>query len=300
MDADLDTLLTALYCFVDDALPEPCLPGRPKRLSDAELVTLAVAQVLLERPSEAAWLRYARKHLSGMFPYLPQQAGWNKRLRAAGDLIARVLRALAAATPTEVPALQLIDSTPLPCATSRETVKRSDLVGHAGYGYCASHSRFFWGMRLYLVATAEGMPVTWCLAQPKLGEREVVAALLELDHHLMAEGQVILADKGFSGHDFDAFVSELGAHLVTPPRASKNHPRPEPEPLVKRLLHVRQWIESIFDTLKGQLSLERHGARTDTGVYARVGQRLLALASAIWHNTHTGQARRRSLIAYDH
>lgn len=131
MDADLDTLLTALYCFVDHALAECRVPGRPKRLTDAELVTLAVAQVLLERPSEAAWLRYARKHLSGMFPYLPQQSDWNKRLRAAGGVIARLIRALALSTPTDVPALQLIDSTPLPCAASRETLKRSELAGHA-------------------------------------------------------------------------------------------------------------------------------------------------------------------------
>lgn len=68
MDADLDTLLTALYCFTDDLLITRRLPGRPKRLTDAELVCLAVAQVLLNRPSEAGWLRYARKHLFGMFP----------------------------------------------------------------------------------------------------------------------------------------------------------------------------------------------------------------------------------------
>lgn len=97
MDADLDTLLTALYCFTDHVLIARRQPGRPKRLTDAELVCLAVAQVLLNRPSEAGWLRYARKHLDGMFPYLPQQPGWNKRLRAAGPLIARsLLRATAA------------------------------------------------------------------------------------------------------------------------------------------------------------------------------------------------------------
>ena len=55
--------------------------------------------------------------------------------------------------------LRLVDSTPLPCGMSRETVKRSDLAGHAGYGYCASHSRYFWGFRLYLISTPEGMPV---------------------------------------------------------------------------------------------------------------------------------------------
>ena len=99
---------------------------------------------------------------------------------------------------------------------SRETAKRSDLAGEAGYGYCASHSRYFWGMRLYLVATAEGMPLMWCLANPK-SQREVMTALLQVDHHPVAEGQVILADKGFAGADFEQFLDGLGAHLLAQP-----------------------------------------------------------------------------------
>jgi hypothetical protein len=63
---------------------------------------------------------------------------------------------------------------------------------------------------------------------------------------------------------------------------------------------MRQWIETIFDTLKDQLSLEQHGARHHDGIYTRVGQRLLAMATAIWHNTLIGAPRKRSLIAYDH
>ncbi len=61
----------------------------------------------------------------------------------------------------------------MPCGTSRETVKRSELAGRANYGYCASHSRWYWGLKLYLLTTTEGMPVAWCLADPKIGEREV-------------------------------------------------------------------------------------------------------------------------------
>lgn len=57
---------------------------------------------------------------------------------------------------------------------------------------------------------------------------------------------------------------------------------------------------AIFDTLKGQLGLEQHGGRTSQGVSARVAQRILALAVAIWHNWLTDQPVKRSLIAYDH
>jgi hypothetical protein len=176
---DIETLITALYVKIDDELGGPRLLGRPPALTDSELVCLAVAQALLGFTSEAQWLRYARKHLAGMFPYLPQQSGYNKRLRAGLGLVKRVIRMLARPGDFGLDACWIADSTPVPCGMSRSTVQRSDLGGWAGYGYCASHSRFFWGLRLYLVCTPAGMPILWALADPKLGEREVLAAMLE-------------------------------------------------------------------------------------------------------------------------
>lgn len=300
MNTQLNTLLTTLYVYLDDhVLPDLGIsrdrrPGRKPVLSDAELLCLAVAQHLLGFSSESRWIRYSRIHLSGMFPGIPHQSGYNKRLRAAGPLIAAAITALARDTPSWHEVLRLVDSTPLPCGMSRETVKRSDLSGHAGYGYCASHSRFFWGFRLYLISTPDGMPVIWGLANPKIGEREVTRALLEHDHHLIRAGQVILGDKGFAGRDFEAFISEdLGATLIRPDRKDE-------KPRFGRLGGIRQWIESVFDTLKGQLGLEDHGGRTLAGVYTRVAARLLALAAGIWHNWRINAPRKRSLIAYDH
>ena len=300
MTNNLDALLAALYVDLDDRVL-PALgwsrdhrPGRKPTLTDPELVCLAVAQHLLGIASERRWIRYARAHLTGLFPYLPNQSGYGKRLRAHGGLLAAVITELARDTASWHDLLRLVDSTPLPCAASRETVKRSELAGYAGYGYCASHSRYFWGFRLYLVTTAEGMPISWALANPKIGEREVTRALLERDHHLIRAGQVILGDKGFAGKDFEAFVAEdLGAHLIRPDRT--NEPTRH-----GTLTRCRQWIEAVIDTLKSQLTLEDHGGRTLAGVYARVAARLLALAAGIWHNWRTGAPAKRSLIAYDH
>jgi len=300
VNTQLNTLLTTLYVFLTDhVLPDLGVsrdrrPGRKPVLSDAELLCLAVAQQLLGFSSETRWIRYARAHLTGMFPGIPHQSGYNKRLRAAGPLIAATITALARDTPSWHEVLRLVDSTPVPCGMSRETVKRSDLSGHAGYGYCASHSRYFWGFRLYLISTPDGMPVIWGLANPKIGEREVTQALLEHDHHLIHEGQVILGDKGFAGKDFERFITEdLGATLIRPDRKDE-------KPRFGKLGGIRQWIESIFDTLKGQLSLEYHGGRTLQGVYVRVAARLLALAAGIWHNWRISAPRKRSLTAYDH
>ena len=293
MHADLDTLVVALYVSVDDLLGPRTGPGRPPKLSDAELVCLAVAQVLLGYGSERQWLRVAGQRLGHLFPYLPTPSAYNRRLRRAAPLVALAIRDLALHTPSWCDQLRLVDSTPLPCAASRETVKRSALAGHAGYGYCKSHHRYFWGFRLYLFVAADGLPVAWCLASPNRGEREVLAELLEVEGGWLRPGLVLVGDKGFVSRALDQLVAGYGARLLRPDR--KDEP-----PRFGSLGKVRQWIESTFDTLKGQLSLEQHGGRTLAGVYVRVAQRLLALTSAIWWNWQLGIADKRSLIAYDH
>lgn len=300
MKTDLNTLLVTLYVHLDDRIL-PAIgftrahsPGRKPALNDVELLCLLVAQHLLGIASDRKWIRYARAHLRGMFPNIPKQSGWGKRVRQSTGLLSAVITELARDTPSWNEMTRLIDSTPVPCGKSRETVKRSDLAGHVGYGYCASHSRYFWGFRLYLLCTPDGMPVIWGLANPKIGEREAAAAMLDHDRHLITPGQVIVGDKGFAGKEFEAFITdELGAHLIRPDRKDET-------PRFGRLGSIRQWVESVFDTLKGQLTLEEHGGRTIPGVYSRIAARLLALAAGIWHNWLIDASTKRSLTAYDH
>lgn len=304
MDTDLDTLATALYVRVDDALKQhPDLaPWRPEvglepQLSDAELVTVAVMQAMLGFTSETRWLRHAGKHLRQMFPYLPGQSGYNKRLRKAAGLLRALIRVLAVETTSWSDDVWLIDSTPVECGRSRETSKRSDLAGWAGYGYCASHSRYFWGLRLHLVCTPAGLPVMFALANPKADEREVARDMFEIDAALVAErhGQRLFADKGYASRELEIFLNDHHTTLIRP--SFRNE---QPRPGARFLKPFRQIIESINDTLKGQLDLEQHGGRTTAGVTARVLQRLLAMTAAIWHNDHHQQPHPRSLIAYDH
>jgi hypothetical protein len=294
---DLNTLLTALYVWVDDYLGPRRRPGRRPRLTDAELLTLAVAQALLGIHSETRWLRLIPQRLPGAFPYLPGQSGYNKRLRAAWPLLRRIIRELATDTDLWTDPVWLVDSTPVECARSRPTVQRSNLAGHAGYGYCASHSRYFWGLRLHLVCTPAGLPITWALAHPKLDERQVLMSVLDHDAHLLGArpGLLLIADKGYASTELDAYLHARGVALLRP--AYRNR---APRPGQALLAPIRQLIESVNDTLKGQLDLELHGGRTLAGVTARVAQRLLALTAAIWHNRATGQPLTRSLIAYDH
>jgi DDE family transposase len=295
---NLDTLVTALYVKIDDEQAGIArLPGRPAKLSHSELLCLAVMQAMLGFHCEARWLRHARKHYRHLFPYLPQDSGYNKRLKAALPQIKRLIRVLAEDTDFWHDTVWVADSTPVPCGMSRPTVKRSELAGWANYGYCASHSRLFWGLRLYLVCTPAGMPILWALADPKIGEREVLAAMLQVDADLVAErkGLLLILDKGFASKPLERSLSAQGITLLRPSR--KTEVMRAGEPMLKK---VRQLIESVNDTLKGQLDLEQHGGRTIEGVTVRVAQRILALTAAVWHNFQTGQAVSRSLTAYDH
>ena len=214
MIADLDTLLTALYVELDDRIIPSCGftrrgPGRPPAVTDAELTCLAVAQVLLRHDDERHWLRAAPKLVGHLFPQLLGQSEYNERLKAAAPLMEAALRWIAAATPGSGELLRLMDGTPVPCGQSVVTVKRSDLAGYAGYGYCASHSRFYWGAKLLLIVTCDGTVTGFALANPKLdGERETVRVMLDKQPaNRPAPGTAIVADKGFAGEDFEGFLA---------------------------------------------------------------------------------------------
>jgi hypothetical protein len=302
MIADLDTLLTALYVeLTDRIIPARGFsrrgPGKPPEVTSAELVCLAVAQVLLRYDDERHWLRAAGARVGHLFPKLLGQSEYNARLKSLAPLMEAALRWLAEQTPGSAELLRLMDGTPVPCGQSVVTAKRSDLAGYAGYGYCASHSRFYWGARLMLIVTCDGTVTGFALANPKLaGEREQAGEMLmRQPANRPLPGIAIVADKGFSGEDFEDLLAgdELGLTLIRPARKDEKQPRPFPN-------WLRQRVEAIIWTLKNQLGLEHHGGCVPAGLWTRIVQRLLALNAAIWHNWMIGATVKRSLIAYDH
>jgi len=302
MIADLDTLLIALYVeLTDRIIPARGLarrgPGGPPEVTDAELVCLAVAQVLLRFDDERHWLRAAPKLIGHLFPRLLRQSEYNDRVKAAAALMEAALRWLADHTPATAELLRLMDATPVPCGQSVVTARRSGLFGYAGYGYCPSHSRWYWGAKLMLICTCEGTVTGFGLANPKLyGERDQARQLLtDRPANRPTPGTALVTDKGLAGEDTEEFFARPGLELalIRPARKDETTPRPFPN-------WLRQRVEAIIWTLKNQLSLERHGGRVPAGLWARIVQRLLALNAAIWFNWQIGAPVKRSLIAYDH
>ena len=290
MRADLDTLLIAVYCAACALFPAVPVSrrGRPELISDNELLCLMIAQMLLQAPSDRRFLCLAHWRLRHLFPYLPSQSRYNERCRLLVPKLVLLWKAISSETLGADDELRLLDTTPVPCGQSIQTTRTSELAPWAGFGYCPAHSRRYWGFKLVLLCAPDGTIVDFDLVAANTAERQAALALLEANE---IGGETVISDKGIAGADFETAVSELGALLLRPSR--KDEPqRPNPP-----ISWIRQRIESIVDTLKDQLLLERHGGRTPAGLLARIAARILALCAAINLNQRLG-LNGRSLTAY--
>jgi hypothetical protein len=199
------------------------------------VIAIGAILALLGYASEARWVRHAHARLGHLFRYLPGQSGYNRRLRAAGGLITALIRLLAADTSLWTDDVWVADSTPVECGRSSDTARRSDLAGWAEYGYCASHSRYFWGLRLHLVATLGGLPIGFALTGAKADERQTLLGILAADPALAATrpGQTPIADRQYYGAEFEAALTAQHLRLLRPARKGE-HERPGHTPVQNR------------------------------------------------------------------
>ncbi|HWK26026.1 MAG TPA: hypothetical protein VNS09_05655 [Solirubrobacter sp.] len=111
MLADLDLLVITVYYAADDMLPARAENAR-RRVTDPEIVTLAVAQAVLDIPSDRALLRAAARQLRELFAQLPRQDGYWKRRARLAEAIEALMAAFARDSPGYRDSIVLLDSTP--------------------------------------------------------------------------------------------------------------------------------------------------------------------------------------------
>lgn len=286
MTADLEALVVAGYVFADE-FSVPARPGRPAKVSDAELVALAVCQAAMGICSDRQFLGLVERVLPGWFPHLPEQSQYNRRLRALVGLIAQVQQRLARWLDSG--GVRLSDGTLIGVANYPGCAERSEFAGFARYGYAKSQHRFVWGVRLVLLTDPRGLPLGYTLVPAGEKEYEPLADLLT-----GTPAKTVIADKGFWGRSYQARLAADNVQLLTPAkqRTAAN------EAVERRLASTRLAIESVFANLKGQMRLEQHLAKTPAGLATRIAQRLLALTIGILLNTLNGRPA-RALAAYD-
>jgi hypothetical protein len=285
MTASLETLVIAAYVFAH-SLPIP-RPGPEGKITDAELIALAVAQASTGECSDRKFLGMIAYRLPGWFAHLPDQSQYNRRLRRLVPYI--VVVQLGVAELIADGQTRLADGTLISCANYAGCASKSHFAGPAGYGYCPSKSLFVWGMRLVLVTDSKGVPVGYDLLAPGDGEREPLFRLAQAH-----PDTTLFADKGLWGAEYERTIELIEVELITPQRHRLGE-RP-PAEVVKA--SIRLVIESVFSNLKGQMRLEQHLAKTLPGLAQRIAQRLLALTVGMFCNLLVGRPT-RALVAYD-
>jgi len=286
MDASLETLVVAGYVFACSlSIPRP---GPAGKITDQELIALAVAQAVTGLPSDRQFLGIVRRLLPGWFAHLPDQTQFNRRLRRLTPQITTVQ--LMVAELIAEGEVRLVDGTLISCANYPGCAKRSDFAPDGAYGYCPSKSQFVWGMRLVVICDRKGVPVGYDLVGPKTGQERESALRLASAH----PGSVLFADGGFWGAEYEHSMELIDVHLITP----NKHKLGERPPSEIAKARIRLVIESVFSNLKRQMRLEDHLAKTTPGLAQRIVQRLLALTLGIYINFLTGRPP-RALAAYD-
>ena len=284
MTPDLEALVVAAYVFADE-YPVPARPGPRVKTNDAELVALAVCQAAMGISSDRQFLGLVGYRLPGWFPCLPSQSQYNRRLRSLTGLLTVVQQRLARLL--DAGGVRLADGTLIGVANYAGCARRSEFAGVAAYGYCAAKSEWVWGVRLVLRTDRRGLPLGYTLVAANEHEYEPLLELVEA-------GETVIADKGLWGRAYNQRMECIEVRLLTPARerTAANHSRE------RTLAGLRMTIESVFSTLKEQMRLERHLAKTPRGLAQRIAQRLLALTIAIMLNTLAGRPA-RALAAYD-
>ena len=284
MTPDLEALVVAGYVFADE-YRVPARTGPAARVSDAELVALAVCQAAMGISSDRQFLGLVGYRLPGWFPYLPSQSQYNRRLRSLTGLLTAVQQRLARLLDSGGP--RLADGTLIGVANYAGCAQRSEFAGVAAYGYCAAKSEYLWGVRLVLCTDRRGLPLAYTWVPGNEHEYEPLLDLVD-------PGETVIADKGLWGRAYNERMRCAEVELLTPTRdrAAANHDREH------ALASARLTIESVFSNLKEQMRLERHLAKTPRGLAQRIAQRLLALTLGILLNTLAGRPA-RALAAYD-
>jgi hypothetical protein len=248
---------------------------------------LAVAQAVTGLVSDRQFLGTVGRLLPGFFPRLPDQSQYNRRLRRLTPYLTTVQ--LSVAELVAAGNVRLVDGTLLGCANYPGCASKSEFSGHAGYGYCAAKSRWFWGMRLLLICDQAGAPVGYDLRAANENEREGVFQLASAH-----PGAILYADAGHRGAEHHDSLALVGVELIVPDK-HKLGQRPTSEVAKAR---IRLVIESVFSTLKRQMRLEDHLAKTLPGLAQRIAGRLLALTLGMLINNLLGRPP-RALAAYD-
>lgn len=270
-------ILTLIYVLVDDWYQaQGCRPNRcgaKAAFSDSEMMTLMLGQDFVPYPSETQFVEYIRANHRTMFPKLLTQSQFNRRARSLRLQVELFRRDVIVRLGVGNEADFLLDTKPVPVVGYKRNKAHSDFLGSASYGVCASRNLKYFGYKLVILATTEGLPAVYDLVPANLDEREAAETVV-----FEVCGCDILGDKGFIGQDWQAHISQHTANRVYTSKRTNQFRQNTPE-FDRWLNAVRERIEGTFHEIQNTgRNLERLLAKTIIGLCTRISEKLASHA----------------------
>ena len=246
---DFESLLITIFILVDDwyqqnKAPEKVTPGVKPKMSESEILTLALIMDYLPFPGETQFIGFIRANYGQWFPNLLTQSQFNRRLRQIGQML-EILRRKWVQELGGTNALSLvIDTKPIPVIGYRRSKRHSDFHGSADYGYCAARKMKYFGYKLVMLSTLDGIPIAYDLVSANTDERQAVEGVLQV-----ANGCDIYGDKGFIGQDWQSEIAEFTGNQIWTIQRENQHYQSSSN--FKRLIsRVRQRVEGVFHEIQ--------------------------------------------------
>lgn len=275
---DAPSLLTVIYVLVDDwyqqqgrrlVPPVSALAVLQPAFSDSEILTLLLAMDYFPYPGEQQFLGFMRANYLSLFPKLLEQSQFNRRARRLEGLLEELRRSWVQQMGAHFEQTLLLDTKPIPVVGYKRSKRQSDFEGSASYGWCASRKLHYFGYKLVVVSTLNGVPLVYALVPANTDERAAAEAVLGEIH-----GCDILGDKGFIGGDWQQEIYRTtGNRVFTPTRVNQHQQIP---PAFSRLLgHFRERIEGVFNEVQNTgRNLERLLRKKVAGLCVHVAAKM--------------------------
>lgn len=267
----ISTVLLIIFVLVDDWYQvngsefRKGQPGEQPSFSDSEVMTVMLAMDFLPFPSERQFVAFLRANYRALFPKMLSQSQFNRRARAVAPLLEAFRQSWLIRLGVTFAREALLDTKPIPVIGYRRSKKRSDFLGSADYGYCASKKMYYFGYKLVTITSLEGLPLVYDLVPANTDERQAAEALLD-----QLSGFNLLADKGFLGTDWQADVQQRTGNQIWTSKRKNQHAQ-QPPGFERWLNGLRLRIEGLFNELQNVgKNLERLLAKTVLGLCSRI------------------------------
>lgn len=287
---DKNTVLTITFTIVDDIMKEPKIqahlkrPGVAPKLSDSEVVTLALYQELIGESREDHFLRLHRRNLLSYFPCLNERSRYNRRKRDLRKIILAIRQALNLILKPQGVEMAVIDSAPVPVVGQKRSKLKTDFT-NAGYGFCSSKALKYFGYKLHTLVGICGSIVDFVLTSASPYDNKVVPEFLEKHKGRLKE---ILGDKAYCDQPLkDSMHKEFDIKLYSPRKA--NQKKPTTFPFTKGMGKLRLMVETVNAQLQEQFHLSKHYAKSRRGLFTRIGAKLTAHTMGILINKLLGR-----------